>query len=191
MDKSRRGCINRSVREQPSIVSERMVLRPVMEKDAPAVQRLASSRKVADTAKTVKVKAFPSVFRKGGPAVDCRAPFFRRQVSGPQSSISDHQPQGPLVRRATAQGASPTLSSRPLAPPNQLLAPAGAPALHPSTLSPPSARAVPGTSAISGIINSTSSLNLLISSTTSSWLPFTNTAVRLICVQCSARRLRS
>ena len=35
------------MKQQPSVVSERMVLRPLMAKDAPIVQRLARSRKVA------------------------------------------------------------------------------------------------------------------------------------------------
>ena len=35
--------------QQPSIMSERMVLRPLMEKDAPVVRRLARSRKIAYT----------------------------------------------------------------------------------------------------------------------------------------------
>jgi hypothetical protein len=37
------------MKQQPSVVSERMVLRPLMAKDAPVVQRLARSRKVAYT----------------------------------------------------------------------------------------------------------------------------------------------
>jgi hypothetical protein len=47
MDKSGRCRINRSVNLQPSVVSERMVLRPILAKDVPVVQRLARSRKVA------------------------------------------------------------------------------------------------------------------------------------------------
>jgi RimJ/RimL family protein N-acetyltransferase len=47
MDKGSRGCINRSVKQQPSVVSERIVLRPLAERDARVVQRLAWSRKVA------------------------------------------------------------------------------------------------------------------------------------------------
>jgi hypothetical protein len=46
MDNGAAGSINRSVK-QPSVVSERMILRPLMAKDAPVVQRLARSRKVA------------------------------------------------------------------------------------------------------------------------------------------------
>jgi RimJ/RimL family protein N-acetyltransferase len=37
------------VKQQPSVVSERMVLRPLMAKDAPVVRRLARSRKIAFT----------------------------------------------------------------------------------------------------------------------------------------------
>jgi len=47
MDNGAAGSINRDVKQQPSVVSERMVLRPLMAKDAPVVQRLARSRKVA------------------------------------------------------------------------------------------------------------------------------------------------
>ena len=47
MDKSCWCCIKRGMKQQPSVVSERMVLRPLMAKDAPVVQRLARSRKVA------------------------------------------------------------------------------------------------------------------------------------------------
>jgi hypothetical protein len=47
MDKGGWCCTNRDVKQQPSVVSERMVLRPLMAKDAPVVQRLARSRKVA------------------------------------------------------------------------------------------------------------------------------------------------
>ena len=35
------------MKQQPSVVAERMVLRPLLAKDAPVVQRLARSRKVA------------------------------------------------------------------------------------------------------------------------------------------------
>lgn len=42
-------CIKRGMKQQPSVVSERMVLRPLMAKDAPVVQRLARSRKIAYT----------------------------------------------------------------------------------------------------------------------------------------------
>jgi hypothetical protein len=41
MDNCAAGSINRNVREQPSVVSERMVFRPLTEKNAPAVRRLA------------------------------------------------------------------------------------------------------------------------------------------------------
>jgi hypothetical protein len=47
MDKDCWCCINRDVKQQPSVVSERMVLRPLMAKDARVVQRLARSHKVA------------------------------------------------------------------------------------------------------------------------------------------------
>ena len=47
MDNGAAGSINRSVKQQPSVVSERMVLRPLMAKDARVVQRLARSHKVA------------------------------------------------------------------------------------------------------------------------------------------------
>jgi hypothetical protein len=48
MDNGAAGSINRSVK-QPSVVSERMVLRPLTAKDARVVQRLARSHKVAYT----------------------------------------------------------------------------------------------------------------------------------------------
>jgi [ribosomal protein S5]-alanine N-acetyltransferase len=47
MDNGAAGSINRDVKQQPSVVSERMVLRPLMAKDARVVQRLARSHKVA------------------------------------------------------------------------------------------------------------------------------------------------
>ena len=46
MDNDAAGSINRDVK-QPSVVSERMVLRPLLGKDARVVQRLARSHKVA------------------------------------------------------------------------------------------------------------------------------------------------
>jgi hypothetical protein len=37
------------MKQQPSVVSERMVLRPLLAKDGPVVQRLARSGKVGNT----------------------------------------------------------------------------------------------------------------------------------------------
>src|ERR1019366_3474268 len=48
LDKSGCRCPNGSTKQPPSLVAERMILRPLMEKDAPTVQRLARSRKIAD-----------------------------------------------------------------------------------------------------------------------------------------------
>lgn len=47
MENSAGGSINRNVPEQPSVVTERMMLRPLMAKDAREVQWLARSNKVA------------------------------------------------------------------------------------------------------------------------------------------------
>jgi RimJ/RimL family protein N-acetyltransferase len=49
MDNGVTGSINRSVKQQPSVVAERMVLRPLVAEDARVIQRLARSRKVAYT----------------------------------------------------------------------------------------------------------------------------------------------
>ena len=47
LDNGAAGSINRSVKQQPTVVSERMILRPLRAKDTRVVQRLARSRKVA------------------------------------------------------------------------------------------------------------------------------------------------
>ena len=49
LDKSLCGRINRSVKEQPTLETERLVLRPLTPQDAPALQRLAGRREIADT----------------------------------------------------------------------------------------------------------------------------------------------
>ena len=49
MDKRGRGCINRSVKQQPSLKTNRLVLRPLMIKDAISLRELANSPKIADT----------------------------------------------------------------------------------------------------------------------------------------------
>ena len=49
MDKGCPGCIHRGVKRQPSLATERLVLRPLLAKDAPAVRRMARSRKIART----------------------------------------------------------------------------------------------------------------------------------------------
>jgi ribosomal-protein-alanine N-acetyltransferase len=47
MDDCAEGSINRGMKQQPSVVSWRMVMRPLMAKDAGVVQRLDRSHKVA------------------------------------------------------------------------------------------------------------------------------------------------
>lgn len=49
MDKSGRRGINRSVIKQPTLETERLVLRPLTPKDAPNLARLAGRREIADT----------------------------------------------------------------------------------------------------------------------------------------------
>ena len=49
MDNSRPARINKGVKRQPSLATERLSLRPLMVKDAPAVRRMARSRKIART----------------------------------------------------------------------------------------------------------------------------------------------
>ena len=49
MDKSRRRGINRSVIKQPTLETERLVLRPLTPKDAPNLACLAGRREIADT----------------------------------------------------------------------------------------------------------------------------------------------
>ena len=72
MDKSCWCCIKRGVKQQPSVVPERMVLRPLLAKDAPVVQRLARSREVAYT--------IPWVF----------LPYYENQALRWIASTADH-----------------------------------------------------------------------------------------------------
>jgi hypothetical protein len=48
MDKSGWCCLNRSVKGQPSLETNRLALRPLMVKDAPTVRELTNNRKIAD-----------------------------------------------------------------------------------------------------------------------------------------------
>jgi [ribosomal protein S5]-alanine N-acetyltransferase len=49
MDKGRGCCISRSVNEQPTLETQRLILRPLALRDAPTLSRLAGRREIADT----------------------------------------------------------------------------------------------------------------------------------------------
>jgi [ribosomal protein S5]-alanine N-acetyltransferase len=49
MDNGRPAGINRGVKQQPTLKTERLVLRPLTPQDAPTLKRLAGRREIADT----------------------------------------------------------------------------------------------------------------------------------------------
>ena len=48
MDNGAAGSINKSVKQQPSLKTNRLALRPLMVKDAIILRELANNRKIAD-----------------------------------------------------------------------------------------------------------------------------------------------
>jgi hypothetical protein len=88
MDKSCWCSINRGVKHQPSVVSERMVLRPLMAKDAPVVQRLARSHKLRPGAAGWK---HPACLAGRGVHVSLTETFGPNDKQGPIQGQEEHQ----------------------------------------------------------------------------------------------------
>ena len=77
VDNGAAGSINRGVKGQPLLKTERLLLRPLMVKDAITLRELASGREIAYMTKTVSVK------EKGNLRLTARPAIPRPRVGTP------------------------------------------------------------------------------------------------------------